>query len=856
MKSFQHYLQGVEFTLCTDHQPLLWLFTSKDLRGQHARWALAVQDFTFKILHRPGVTHQNADIPSRFPCSSTKDPTGAKLDPDDAPLQSRVPEVIFSTLAVAPMIACNVLAVLAGVTPLPVDIADSQQVVAHLHSLVIQQAQQQAAALQLLSDMALLSKAADDFLTNMEFMTGCDVSTLHAHDGSNASADDAINAAAFEAMQQRCAYANNIIHKASKDLQQVSSQPPQLLKFRDNANDQTGLQQAECINTDVLPKSWWKATFRKGLTVYEPFGGGLCAGLTATLQLNIPVRQYLYSDIDSLARQVAKYRCQTLSATYPHLFPHSAWQHAFDTLPMDVNQVSMADLQAAVRINTTPWLVVAGWECQDLSMAGSGLGILGRKSSSFYPLLDIVAALQSLHPAGYPVGYFLENTAFQYNQKSSIVRQQFPMVCAAIGQPVTLDATQCGSAAHRLRNYWTNLAYWQHLQCCQHYVIPQLQCVNELLEPGREPAPVHVSDTDLVQRTGVPYYAVNEVNKPRHAMPTLMATVNSYAFRAGEAGSVYDSTVKQHSEPTALERERMLGYPDFATAAPHVTDQQRCVLLGRSIDANSIGLLFHLALALQFNSATRSPAVPAVTAAVTVRQINAAIDKAVSGQQTLSFAAKIMLQQGWLPGQGLGLHARGPPTFTNPTRAHRTGLGYTQGAPQADASPLPQLSANPAVARQQLLQHFCLAGLEMGGDPAVSPASFSISTPADYCTMVTAALIAEQQDSATSSVTPSAPAAGEGKSNSTAEVWEDQALIYYLQHGKHAAETSAADKHRVNIRQKPYVWQDNQLHRIMPTAQLKIVPEPDQREQLIATAHKTSHLGVRRTTYILLQQYW
>eukprot|EP00877_Chromochloris_zofingiensis_P004841 jgi/Chrzof1/14358/UNPLg00632.t1 len=113
--------------------------------------------------------------------------------------------------------------------------------------------------------MAPLSRAADDFLTNVEVMTGCDVSTLNAHDGSNASADDAINAAALEAMQQRCAYANNIVHKASKDLQQVSSLPPQLLKFGDRANDQTGLQQAECMNTDVLPNSWWKAAFCKGL---------------------------------------------------------------------------------------------------------------------------------------------------------------------------------------------------------------------------------------------------------------------------------------------------------------------------------------------------------------------------------------------------------------------------------------------------------------------------------------------------------------------------------------------------------------------------------------------------------------
>ena len=51
-----------------------------DLTGKHARWALSLQDFTFVITHRPGITHQNADVPSRYPQDSKVDITGARLD--------------------------------------------------------------------------------------------------------------------------------------------------------------------------------------------------------------------------------------------------------------------------------------------------------------------------------------------------------------------------------------------------------------------------------------------------------------------------------------------------------------------------------------------------------------------------------------------------------------------------------------------------------------------------------------------------------------------------------------------------------------------------------------------------------
>ena len=56
---------------------------SRNLTGQHARWALCMQDFDFTIRHRPGVTHQNADALSCFPLSTTEDGTGARMDEDE-----------------------------------------------------------------------------------------------------------------------------------------------------------------------------------------------------------------------------------------------------------------------------------------------------------------------------------------------------------------------------------------------------------------------------------------------------------------------------------------------------------------------------------------------------------------------------------------------------------------------------------------------------------------------------------------------------------------------------------------------------------------------------------------------------
>lgn len=69
IKKFEPYLYGRKFILHTDHHSLKWLMTISDPSGRLARWSLLVQQYDFKIKHRPGVAHRNADaqLLSRHP---------------------------------------------------------------------------------------------------------------------------------------------------------------------------------------------------------------------------------------------------------------------------------------------------------------------------------------------------------------------------------------------------------------------------------------------------------------------------------------------------------------------------------------------------------------------------------------------------------------------------------------------------------------------------------------------------------------------------------------------------------------------------------------------------------------------
>jgi hypothetical protein len=68
MGYFRHYLLGAETTVRTDHGSLQWLKKLRNPSDQMARWITRMEEFNWKIVHRPGTQHENDDALSRRIC--------------------------------------------------------------------------------------------------------------------------------------------------------------------------------------------------------------------------------------------------------------------------------------------------------------------------------------------------------------------------------------------------------------------------------------------------------------------------------------------------------------------------------------------------------------------------------------------------------------------------------------------------------------------------------------------------------------------------------------------------------------------------------------------------------------------
>ncbi|GBM47557.1 Retrovirus-related Pol polyprotein from transposon 17.6 [Araneus ventricosus] len=61
----RYYLDGQQFTIETDHNPLIWLNSNAGANQRLMRWSLALQPFRYKVVHKAGRKHLNADALSR-----------------------------------------------------------------------------------------------------------------------------------------------------------------------------------------------------------------------------------------------------------------------------------------------------------------------------------------------------------------------------------------------------------------------------------------------------------------------------------------------------------------------------------------------------------------------------------------------------------------------------------------------------------------------------------------------------------------------------------------------------------------------------------------------------------------------
>ncbi|CAG2220985.1 unnamed protein product [Mytilus edulis] len=72
LKNFHPYVYGTPVLLRTDNAAVSWLQSLKDPTGQVARWLQTLGTYNFKVTHRAGRKHTNADAMSRNPCKSCK----------------------------------------------------------------------------------------------------------------------------------------------------------------------------------------------------------------------------------------------------------------------------------------------------------------------------------------------------------------------------------------------------------------------------------------------------------------------------------------------------------------------------------------------------------------------------------------------------------------------------------------------------------------------------------------------------------------------------------------------------------------------------------------------------------------
>lgn len=84
VEKLRPYLEGIPFTVVTDHYSLVWLQNLKDVNGRLARWTLKLQMYDFKIVHRKGKDHIVPDMLSRaVPVVDVCDTKGVDLQSSD-----------------------------------------------------------------------------------------------------------------------------------------------------------------------------------------------------------------------------------------------------------------------------------------------------------------------------------------------------------------------------------------------------------------------------------------------------------------------------------------------------------------------------------------------------------------------------------------------------------------------------------------------------------------------------------------------------------------------------------------------------------------------------------------------------
>jgi hypothetical protein len=136
-------------------------------------------------------------------------------------------------------------------------------------------------------------------------------------------------------------------------------------------------------------------------------------------------------------------------------------------------------------------LVIAGWPCQGMSMAGKQNGLQDGCSSRFHDMIGVMRYLQ-ISQRRLP-SYIVENVQVVSSSWSRTL-ESMHRVHNILGVPVLIDAVAVGSRAHRPQLWWTNLAPAELLQSAVGPIKRPDVYVSDILDPHRAPRCVYHDD--------------------------------------------------------------------------------------------------------------------------------------------------------------------------------------------------------------------------------------------------------------------------------------------------------------------------------------------------------------------------